>query len=531
MANRLASEKSRYLLQHAENIVDWYPWGEEAFSQARSQGKPLLISIGYSSCHWCHVMAHESFESEKVAGIINDLFVAVKVDKEEFPDIDGFYMSFLSKLIGSGGWPLNVFVNPNGAPFFGLTYRDPAGFGSLLEYVSGEYAKNKTVREQRIGTSFNERLLDAGELATILSSISFSPSSNHNGPQFPQGLYLALAWREGNRELVASELENLVSKGLFDHIEGGWFRYSVDPEWKVPHFEKMLYDQATLLGLCTEIYDGDKDLCGYAIGSTARWLREHMLLPNGLYGSATDADTKEGEGFYYTIEEPRSSDEVALFRIVECGRHEDAYLPWIDLPFLLESSERAEKLIDERKNDRKSKIFPTLDKKAVFSWNAYLAYALKRCAVATGDAEIQAQAIGLKTALDGFVQEGIHRVYYSDGSTKGNDYLEDWASWLLLISSLEETPMEDKIKIVAEIDKRFYSDGRIWHTAEKRFENQGLWQDTPFPSGGGMLLLGLVRSGIRDHRLFAALRTNIAEIAVQYPSFYSMWLSGFLASS
>jgi uncharacterized protein YyaL (SSP411 family) len=329
---------------------------------------------------------------------------------------------------------------------------------------------------------------------------------------------------------VSDELENLVTKGLFDHIEGGWFRYSVDPQWKIPHFEKMLYDQVVLLELCAVAYEGNRELCRYAIDKTAYWLRERMALPNGLYGSATDADTEEGEGTYYLIDNAESADKVELFRMVECGRHEGAYHPWINMELLDRSENESEKLISEEKRMRRSRALPPLDEKAVFSWNCYLAYALHRCANAAGDESVAGQARDLENALERAAKSGIRHVFYADGSAKGNGYLEDWASWLLLRTATGNAESAEIERIVAEIEERFYQSGRIWHTLEKRFENQNMWQDTPFPSGGSMLLLALASSGKKETPLLDALKTNLAEIAVEHPPYFSNWLRGYIAS-
>ena len=386
MTNRLAGEKSRYLLQHAENPVDWRPWGQEAFDYAEETGKPVFLSIGYSSCHWCHVMAHESFENPDVAAEINRLYVPIKVDKEEYPDVDGYYMSFLTRLSGAGGWPLNVLVNAHMAPFYGFTYLSPDALTRTLEYARGEYDEKEQMRDQQINTAFTQRRIESEAVREHIERITLTPSKNGDGPRFPQGIYSAFSSKRGVD--IIDELHNLITKGLFDHIEGGWFRYTVDNEWKIPHFEKMLYDQAALLYLCGEAHASSPELTTYAIEGCVHWLEEKMLLPNGLYGSATDADTPEGEGHYYTFDAIESQVEAELFRLSECGRHENRYLPWFAFDKYLEDPESRDAIVEQRRLERSGFETPGLDDKAVFSWNAFLGFALHRCYLATHDVDL-----------------------------------------------------------------------------------------------------------------------------------------------
>ncbi|HUX21302.1 MAG TPA: DUF255 domain-containing protein, partial [Spirochaetia bacterium] len=273
MSNALAREKSRYLRQHSENPVDWQPWSQAAFEQAAAEGKPLFVSIGYSSCHWCHVMAHESFEDQEASTVINDNYIPIKVDKEELPDVDGFYMEFLTRLSGHGGWPLNVFVNPNGAPFYSTSYVPKNQLIDLLTYVRQEYDKSAEIRGQVIDGVFAVSQIEAAKVKEHLDSITLTSPARPHGPQFPQGTFLSFALQRGEREMVSAELDKLILRGLYDHIEGGWFRYSVDPEWKIPHFEKMLYDQAAMLYLCAQSYSIAPELCRYAITNAVDWLK------------------------------------------------------------------------------------------------------------------------------------------------------------------------------------------------------------------------------------------------------------------
>lgn len=530
MSNKLANEPSRYLRQHAHNPVDWRPWGETAFEEAKRAEKPVFLSIGYSSCHWCHVMAHESFEDEETAGLINELFVPIKVDREEFPDVDGYYMSFLSQLAGQGGWPLNVFVNPEKAPFYGITYMQKDRLQQLFRYISDEYGKNSAIRDQTISTTFSQKVLTREQIKELSTGVVIQSPRTDSGPQFPQGLFLSFALGRGHGKLVSREMEYLVLKGLFDHIEGGWFRYSVDPQWKIPHFEKMLYDQAVLLHLCARAYDTNKETCDYAIRKTVSWLVSHMRLPSGFFGSATDADTKDGEGFYYTFEDISTQEEADLFKITECGSHEQRHLPWIDLQKYLSNPEQAEKIINIRRKEREQYQVPELDRKVVFSWNAFLAYSLYLCAAATGDNEIEKLADELFSALRQLRGNATPHAVYEDGETRGNAYLEDYAAYLLLLSEAIErkTASEAEIEqVIDAIEDLFIADGKIWNSTVRKFESQSMWQDSPFPAGGSMLLNALIKLKKKDHALTNYLFSNIAELAYNHQTFFAYWAAGF----
>lgn len=529
-SNRLIDEVSPYLLQHARNPVAWYPWGEDAFKAARRENKPVFLSVGYATCHWCHVMAHESFEDPETAQLINERYIPVKVDREEYPDVDGYYISFLTQLTGQGGWPLNVFLNPHRAPFYGITYQSAPKLRELLRYVSDEYKKNETVRTQRISTEFGRRAIDPDEARRVVSSIDFPEPSSTKGPQFPQGLYLAYAASQGRFDMVEKELQDLVLKGLFDHIEGGWFRYSVDPQWKIPHFEKMLYDQATMLTLCAEVHDELPELSSYAVGATVSWLTNHMRLPNGLYGSATDADTDEGEGVYYTFDDIDSQYEVELFRLADCGVHEGRHLPWLDLNAYKADPERAEAAIKSRAEARADHTAPGLDGKAVFSWNALLAYALFKCYRALGDETLHVLATGLLNALRNQISGDVPHAVYQNGPVRGNRYLQDYAAYLLALSEakIDSPELADEAdEILKTVEQSFAEGDELWNTTEPEFESQSLWQDTPFPSGGSMLLNALAALGRRDHRLTKLLFTNISLVAAEHPVFFAYWCTGF----
>src|SRR3954453_7948161 len=329
MANQLAHETSPYLLQHKDNPVDWYPWGDEALGRARTEDMPVLVSIGYSSCHWCHVMERESFEDDETAAYMNQHFVPIKVDREERPDVDSVYMSAVQGMTGQGGWPLNVFCDPDGVPFFGGTYfpPQPAGgmpsFRQVLEAVSQAWQTRReeirsaapNTRQQLAAPALrpSQEILSPAVLDEAERSLSGQFDATYGGfggaPKFPPSCalgFLLARMADGHggeraHEMVTVTLERMAAGGIFDQVGGGFARYSVDGQWLVPHFEKMLYDNALLapVYLHAWLVTGNERY-REVTEATLEYLLRELRLPEGGFASAQDADTDGIEGLTFT---------------------------------------------------------------------------------------------------------------------------------------------------------------------------------------------------------------------------------------
>ncbi|MEA2902221.1 MAG: uncharacterized protein QOH36_2108 [Actinomycetota bacterium] len=424
--NRLAGESSPYLQQHKDNPVDWYPWGDEAFERARTEDKPVLLSIGYAACHWCHVMAHESFEDEATAALMNELFVCVKVDREEQPDVDAVYMEAVQAMTGSGGWPMTVFLTPDGRPFYGGTYypnkprHGMPAFEQVLRAVDEGWRDKRTeVGEQaaRLTNALGRMsdlpvptadapLPDGAVLLTRARDALARRFDTHWGgfgpaPKFPQPDTLELLLRAHARHpddaealaMVVTTLDAMASGGLYDHLGGGFARYSTDGRWLVPHFEKMLYDQALLVRAYLHAWQvTGEDRFLQVLAETIDYVRRDLRHPDGGFYSSEDADSEGHEGTFYvwTVEELRTllGDDVDAaiewWGVSRPGNFEGKNILHRPVRGDLrrpEAIERARRILFDAREQR---VRPGLDDKVLAEWNGLFLSALAEAAAATG---------------------------------------------------------------------------------------------------------------------------------------------------
>ncbi|MDH3752764.1 MAG: thioredoxin domain-containing protein [Acidimicrobiia bacterium] len=419
--NRLAAETSPYLRQHRENPVDWYPWGDEVFERAVAEDKPVLLSVGYSACHWCHVMAHESFEDDATAALMNANFVNVKVDREERPDVDAIYMDAVQALSGRGGWPMTVFLTPSGEPFFGGTYFPPEprhgmpSFSQLLESVTEAWnTQRDDLLEQagRLTDAITSRVqlvsddslpgIDVLDQAAVGLRQHYDPAWGGFGPapKFPQAMSLDALFRVHDRTgdtevlaMVTNTLDAMASGGMYDHLGGGFARYSVDDRWMVPHFEKMLYDNALL----ARAYLHAWQVTGEAryrqvLDETIGYVTGELRHPDGGFYSAEDADSEGEEGKFYvfTPDEVRAilgadaGPALEWFGISAAGNFEGKNIPWRPRRGDLIRSPEIDRARSALYEARATRVRPGLDDKVLTEWNALFLATLAEAALATG---------------------------------------------------------------------------------------------------------------------------------------------------
>ena len=509
--NRLAAETSPYLLQHANNPVDWYPWGDEALARAREEDKPILLSVGYAACHWCHVMEHESFEDEATAALMNEHFVSVKVDREERPDIDSVYMDAVVSLTGHGGWPMTVFLTPAGAPFFGGTYYPPEprhglpSFRQLLQAIADAWRERRSDIERDAG-AITEQLRRAAEPSRepLTSSLltdavrglrqQFDPEWGGFGPapKFPPASVLEFLLRRGELELATKTLDAMAAGGMYDLVGGGFHRYSVDREWLVPHFEKMLYDNALLVPVYLHgwLVTGNERYREIATETLDYMLRE-LALEEGGFASAEDADTDGVEGLTYTwTEEDDVPDE--LLHPFEHGR--------LIIRGALDPELRA-RLFEERERRRK----PLRDDKAIASWNGLALAALAEAGRRLGRDDYLDAARSLGEFLLGPLSTAEGRLYRSwrAGQAKHAGVLEDYADvanglYELHVATGELRWLEESRRLAVLAVDLFGdpADGGFFLTprdGEELVARKKDFDDHPTPSGNSMLAYVLLR--------------------------------------
>ncbi|HWD64636.1 MAG TPA: thioredoxin domain-containing protein [Solirubrobacteraceae bacterium] len=533
MANRLAGETSPYLLQHQDNPVDWYPWGDEALERARQLDRPLLVSIGYSACHWCHVMAHESFEDPTVASLMNESFVPVKVDREERPDIDAVCMEACQGLTGQGGWPLNVFLTPDLRPFFAGTYFPPqqrqgmASWPMVLQAVAGAW-QNRREDIERQGEQVARALESSARMAPREDELPESAVADavhalvqtfdaRNGgwggaPKFPQASVIEFLLTAGEHDMSVATLRAMAQGGIYDQVGGGFSRYAVDVTWTVPHFEKMLYDNALLAQAYLHGWQVSGDEAFRRVCcETLDWALREMRGPEGGFSSALDADSEGVEGKYYvwTLSELREAlpDDLAdpaieFFGVTAEGNFEHG-------SNVLEGRgpvpERLPEIRCQLYGVREQRVRPGLDDKRLTAWNALMIAALADAgAVLERPDYLTAARECARFVLDHLRSEdGRLLRTWKDGQAKLDGYLEDHAFLLQGLLVLYEATFDTEWYAAAAnlgetlLDRFADSEhGGFFTTAEDQAHllvRRKDLEDSPIPSGNSAAALGLLR--------------------------------------
>ena len=588
--NRLINEASPYLLQHAHNPVDWWPWGQEAFDTAKAYNKLVLVSIGYSSCHWCHVMERESFENDSIAKLMNEKFICIKVDREERPDVDQVYMAAVQLMTGSGGWPLNCFAMPDGKPVYGGTYFPPAQWTQLLNDLHGTWKMQpERVRAQAAQVSqgvasadlvhlntappeFTAQLLD-DYVSVWDSTFDHTEGGPDRAPKFPMPnnyrFLLRHAFLTNDDQLkahVALTLDKMVLGGIFDQAGGGWSRYSTDVLWKVPHFEKMLYDNAQLISLYSQGYQAFKDpLYHDAVYRTLSWLQREMTSNEGAFYSALDADSEGEEGKFYVWKEDELKgilgDDLAFakdyYNIGGAGLWEHGNNILLrngsDEDFAKKNGLSVEELaaVAARINGkllsaRARRIRPGLDDKSLASWNAMMVTGLCDAYEVFGEAEWLAMA---KKNMDLLLakcrrSDGGMNHSYKDGKATINGFLEDYAFAAEALCALYSVTFDERYLNEARAlteyaiahfhDKasgmfHFTSDLDPALIARKMETTDNVIPGSNSTMANVLFTLGHLFDNQQWLEMSATMLNNVKENFNTYPSGYSNWAQLMLA--
>jgi len=568
MANRLARETSPYLLQHRDNPVDWYPWGEEALGRAREQDRPVLLSVGYSACHWCHVMERESFEDPETASYMNEHFVNVKVDREERPDVDAIYMEAVQAISGQGGWPMTVFLDPDGVPFYGGTYFPPdesrgmPSFRMVMEAVLAAYRdKREEIRERAPGTRArlgaiglaepNPEMPGEAELGEAVERLLAAADERNGGfggaPKFPPASALELLLARGERAVVERTLDAMLAGGIYDQIGGGFARYSVDAVWLVPHFEKMLYDNAQL----ARAYLHGWQALGYErycriCEETLDWMLREMRGSEGGFYSALDADSEGEEGRFYVwtaaqvreVLGERAEPVIEYYGVTEGGNFEGANVLHLAGGAAAEPPEGIEESRRLLLRARSERVRPGLDDKRLTSWNALAIAALAEAGAVLGREDYMAAARECADFLLTTMRDSEGRLLrtYKDGEARLNGYLEDHAFLLEALLTLYEAGFETRwfeaARELAETMVERFGDperGGFYSTSadhEELIARRKEVGDHPIPSGNSSAALGLLRlaalTGERRYEEEAeGVLSLFAKPAVQHPDAFA----------
>ncbi len=586
--NRLARETSPYLLQHAHNPVDWYPWGEEALQRAKDENKPILVSIGYSACHWCHVMERESFEDPSTAEIMNRNFINIKIDREERPDLDHIYMDAVQAMAGSGGWPLNVFLTPDKKPFYGGTYFPPINAHnrpSWKEVLNGIDRNFRENREQvdaqaqqvleHLGKAnqfglqplqadipFEEKFTRA-QLEKAFEQVMGQSDQQWGGfgraPKFPQTFTIQYLFRyyhftHDRRALdqAVLSLDKMIMGGIYDHIGGGFARYSTDTEWLVPHFEKMLYDNALMVEvLCEANQITGNPIYARVVREILAFAERELMSEEGGFYSALDADSEGVEGKYYVW----SKDEVSfvlgadaewfctIYDITEEGNWEHNNIPRLKQWPTETDWEKIDNCRHKLLAAREKRIRPLLDDKILLGWNALMNIAFSRASAALGDQHYREvakknMAFLFRSMVDD--KSGKARHTYKNGVAKFDAFLDDYAFLIRSLTALQEitgdTVLLDKALICMERVVGGFSDEEglfFYYTHQDQHDvivRKKEIYDGAIPSGNAVMACNLLYLSILFHNTewkerAVSLTDAVSQMAVRYPTSFGVWMN------
>ena len=582
--NSLINETSPYLLQHAYNPVSWYPWGKEAFDKAKKEDKLVLISIGYSACHWCHVMEHESFEDSTVAQLMNDNFICIKVDREERPDVDQIYMDAVQKITGSGGWPLNCFALPDGRPFYGGTYFPKDNWMKLLSQLSDAYKKDKKkiegyaenltkgiVQEDNFKGKTGNIEFDKKDVSKIVDNwkknMDLVYGGNNGSPKFPLPnnyeflLHYAHLHKDTSvMNYVHFSLEKMAYGGIFDQVSGGFARYSTDVHWKVPHFEKMLYDNGQLVSLYSRAFQQSKNpLYKEVVEKTIQFLEEELTDKENCFYSALDADSEGEEGKYYVWTKEELKQLLGgKFAIAKSYYNVNNYGYWEHDNYILIRNKSKKEVAKEfnisidkldkevtkinsiLKKERLNRIMPGLDDKTLTSWNAIMCRGLLDACQVFGETKYLALAEKNMNFILAKMQtkNGELLRTYKNGKSKINGFLEDYSFTIeALIALYENTQDEkwlDKANILTQKTIELFFDKKskmFFYTpknAEALISRKIEIQDNVIPSSNSsmakaLFLLGEYLDSNSYKNMADEMLTNIYDYMPNYGPSFSNW--------